>query len=180
MNEPSDFASAIAQAFEGRDQFEAALAVVRGLVDELDQAVAARTGGAIHVEAATESRARDFGLTLGEFLGLAGPPRLGHDQEDAQVRRFVVARTSTRAARALWEIEFSERGYPITIRGPETNASTTSTTCYSEEDVREQFLAAASHTRVGRKLAALEAEVGAALAGKPPLPETRHGDTPSK
>jgi hypothetical protein len=177
MNEPHDFASAIAQAFEGRDQFEAAEQVVEELVEELHAAVSARTGGVIRVELASESRARDFGLTLGEFLGFPNPPRLGRDAEDVQVRRFVVARTTSLAARALWEIEFSERGYPITIRGPETNASTT---CYAEEDVREQFLIAASHTRVGRKLAALLAEAGAALAGKPPLPEPGSGDAASE
>lgn len=173
----SDFDSAIEQALSLSARHDAAYDLVRCLTRELAQTVSSRTQGVVTIALVATG-----GAALASFVarmaGEVSGPRVGLDDEDRQVRQLVRARAKSGESRTLWEVEFADTGYPVTLRGPEHGASVT---CFSDEDVRDGFVSAAAHGIVGRKLAALVAHeqqklVSADATGSPPEQLTEPGE----
>jgi hypothetical protein len=151
MGQDNPFDQALEEALRLSSQHEAALRVVESLTEDLAVAVARKTNNLVNVELVTEARAATLGDLLKGF-GIPVNPRMGSDREDQQVRQYLVA-SANNERRVLWGIRFSDSGYPVTLLGPEEDASNT---CFAEEDLRAAFVEAAKHGRVGRKLAGLE------------------------
>lgn len=149
----NDFGAAIDQALGLEAQHADAVAVVEQLSLELARAVGKRTQGVVRVELLGQAAAHNLAKQLGTLFGAR--PMLGTDAEDRIVRKYLIARRDQTEARALWDVEFSETGYPVKVRGPRENQVQV---CFSEADVRAAFFDAAADVRVGRKLKALLSE----------------------
>ena len=108
-----------------------ALGLVDRLTGELDAYVSNRTNGAVSI-----------GLRLRQALGGV---------------RQVVAKNTLGERHVLWELEISERGYPVTFHGPEMHASVS---CFAAVDVEAVFAEAASSKIVEREVAALADQRG--------------------
>jgi hypothetical protein len=150
MEDSNPFNDAIAEALQRSANHQAALELAAQLTQKLAAAVKKQTNGVVRVSLVTEARA----LTLGDVLvnfGIQKTLQVGKDKEDQQVRQYVIA-SAERENRALWALTFDDEGYPVTIRGPEEAVSIT---CFTEDDLRDAFITAARHGRVGRKIAAL-------------------------
>jgi hypothetical protein len=169
MGQDNPFDQALEEALQLSSQHEAALRVVESLTKDLAGAVARKTNNLVNVELVTEARAATLGDLLKGF-GVPAIPRIGSDREDQEVRQYLVA-SSNNDRRVLWGIKFSDSGYPVTLLGPEENASNT---CFAEEDLRAAFVEAAKHGRVGRKISGLErnARESAARKAQDPRPGT--------
>jgi len=145
------FGSAIDHAFELQAQHADAVAFVETLARELAAAVNNKTGGIVKIVLLDQEKTLNLGKQLGRAFGLLRP-QLGGDDEDRTVRKYLIARSGTSEARALWEVEFAEAGYPVTVRGPREKRVEV---CSSAADVRDAFVDAAADVRVGRKLQSL-------------------------
>ncbi|MBC8072423.1 MAG: hypothetical protein IAG13_29135 [Deltaproteobacteria bacterium] len=159
MSAPHDFDTAIDAALNASADHDRALAAVRALTHELAQSVSKRTSGGVKIELVNADEAARYVSQM--LTAFKVGPQVGADEEDRQLRQVLVATGKSGAARALWEIQFADTGYPVTLRGPENNATVD---CYSEEDLRDAFVQASAHGLVGRKIAGLNRTTA------PPLP----------
>lgn len=161
MSAAEDFDDAIAQALERGQRHDEALNLVKGLTNQLAQSVAKQTGGAVEIVLVNEEDAQTaihkFNDAMTELAAHSGARRrrLGGDSEDRQSRQFVLARSKQdpTASRILWEVEIDHDGFPVTVRGPEEGHAVS---CWTDDDLRERFVAAAGSGLVGRKIAALK------------------------
>lgn len=149
MAAATSFDSAVEHALELSHQHYAARTTVEHLTRELSASVLARTEHLVRVAFVEGSRAL---ATLGAAVARLAGAGVGIDPEDQTARGYVVAEVDSNARRVLWEVEFHDAGYPVTIHGPSPGATTT---CLSEDDVRDAFIDAAGHGLVGRKLDSL-------------------------
>ena len=123
--------------------------------------MAKQTGGAVEIVLVNEEDAQTaihkFNDAMTELAAHSGARRrrLGGDSEDRQSRQFVLARSKQdpTASRILWEVEIDHDGFPVTVRGPEEGHAVS---CWTDDDLRERFVAAAGSGLVGRKIAALK------------------------
>ncbi|RZO61314.1 MAG: hypothetical protein EVA89_12105 [Sandaracinaceae bacterium] len=161
MSAAEDFDDAIAQALERGQRHDEALNLVKDLTNQLAQSVAKQTGGAVEIVLVNEEDAQTaihkFNDAMTELAAHSGARRrrLGGDSEDRQSRQFVLARSKQdpTASRILWEVEIDHDGFPVTVRGPEEGHAVS---CWTDDDLRERFVAAAGSGLVGRKIAALK------------------------
>lgn len=161
MSAAEDFDDAIAQALERGQRHDEAMNLVKGLTNQLAQSVAKQTGGAVEIVLVNEEDAQTaihkFNDAMTELAAHSGARRrrLGGDSEDRQSRQFMLARSKhdPTASRILWEVEIDHDGFPVTVRGPEEGHAVS---CWTDDDLRERFVAAAGSGLVGRKIAALK------------------------
>ncbi len=161
MSAAEDFDDAIAQALERGQRHDEALNLVKDLTNQLAQSVAKQTGGAVEIVLVNEEDAQTaihkFNDAMTELAAHSGARRrrLGGDSEGRQSRQFVLARSKQdpTASRILWEVEIDHDGFPVTVRGPEEGHAVS---CWTDDDLRERFVAAAGSGLVGRKIAALK------------------------
>lgn len=153
MENANPFEDAVDEALRQSDEHDAAVSLVESLTEQLSDAVFRKTGGKVRIELIAEAQALTLGSVLSSLRNAAGPS-IGTDREDRVERQYVVAKGGTES-RALWAVTYSEAGFPVTLRGPQPDASTT---CFSDRDLVEEFLGAVRHGRVGRKIANLAKE----------------------
>ncbi|MBL4635074.1 MAG: hypothetical protein JKY56_14475, partial [Kofleriaceae bacterium] len=155
-----DFKSAVDTALSVSKDFQGAKADVRELVNRYASAVADEMP---HIRIYL-SRFGELGKTAGLLATIAtigsisAPRRIGDDAEDKDARLLVVASNGT-TDKILWEVILDKgAGYPITIVGPEGDATNL---CFTQEDLRTAFIDAAGKGVVGRKLRSLAPPVEA-------------------
>ncbi len=150
MTEAIDFDTAIDQALKASQSNLAAVEHVRKLTIQLNHAVSRKTNGRVVIQLWSK-----HGNVTGhdELIELVNTWKDNAQYaSELAVRISVVAISlpqSPETRKTLWDVEFSDEGYPVTLYGPEYDASVT---CTGEDDVTKAFLEAAGHAVVGRKL----------------------------
>lgn len=145
------FSEAVDRALSRSDSYEQSLEVVNELTKEFHTAVTARMDELVSVELVPE-----IPLPLSKLERLVGrvfsSREVGDDPEDKQNRFFIIAKAKSGHGRILWGVELENSGLPVRLAGP---AEDESIACLTLDELRREFVNAASHGTVGRKLTAL-------------------------
>lgn len=150
----ADFHDAVERALDLSRVYRTARAAVVGLTREFAESVRSVAGGDVNVELIDATGLESL---VAAIAAMSTGARA--DPEDRRARQAVVV-SGKGVSRALWEIEFDDAGYPVTLRGPERGAVVT---CYDDEALREAFIDAASKGIVGRKIEGVRQEIAKAL-----------------
>jgi hypothetical protein len=130
VEDPTNFDDAIALAMKNAETRDGSETLLNRLVEEFDAAVQ-RVTGTVRI-------------------------KLVSDNDVAPRRDFLVVAESTSAVHVLWEVEVDSSGLPVRLEGP---AEDKSVTCWTLDDLRREFVTAASHATVGGKIVDLSKEV---------------------
>lgn len=159
MSHAIDFDQVLEQAFQASKANLSAVEDVLSLQEQLNASVLRVTDGAVAVQLYAKQNAiqgRD------ELIETIETWKQGERYANELAARIEVAAVKLPAQdpvqrTTLWEVEFTDTGYPVTLFGPELDSSVT---CVTPEDLAEAFVEAARHGVVGRKLEMLRQLTG--------------------